>query len=143
MIQRMRAKNCVCMFITMNTWHRRQVFVHPNFAAKAIDYLFTLQKKHDVVVYGFVIMPDHIHLLLKIQAPYTVDAFVNDYRTGLSFELGTGAFFEEYYDLRLPQKPEEKLEYMHEKPFILHLCDNPKNYPWSSATGTWKVTQIA
>ncbi len=142
MIQRQRAQNGVIMFITMNTWHRRQVFVHPNFAQKAIDYLYALAKKHNVLIYGFVVMPDHIHLLVKIQAPYTADAFVNDYRTGLSFELGTGAFFEEYVDLRMPQKPQEKLEYMHDKPFKAGLCDNPKNYPWSSASNPAAQTPL-
>jgi putative transposase len=143
MIQRQRAQNGVIMLITMNTWHRRQVFIHPNFAEKAIDYLYALQKKHDFSIYGFVVMPDHIHLLLKIQAPYTVDEFTADYRTGLSFELGTGAFFEEYVDLRMPQKPQEKLQYMHDKPFEAELAATPKDYPWSSAGGTWKTTQIS
>ncbi len=142
MIQRNRAQNGVVMFITMNTWHRRQVFVHPNFAQKAIDYLYDLAKKHTFLMYGFVVMPDHIHLLLKIQAPYTVDEFVSDYRTGLSFELGTGAFFEEYVDLRMPQKPQEKLEYMHDKPFKAGLSDTPKDYPWSSATEKWQLSRL-
>lgn len=138
MIQRNRAQNGVVMFVTMNTWHRRQVFIHPDFATKAIDYLYALQKKHVFVIHGFVVMPDHIHLLLNITSPYTIDEFAHDYRTGLSFELGTGAFFEEYVDLRMPQKPQEKLEYMYDKPFKAGLCDNPKNYPWSSVTGKWK-----
>ena len=143
MIQRERARSGGVMFVTMNTWHRRQVFIHPNFATKAIDYVYALQKKHGFLIHGFVVMPDHIHLLLTIKAPYTIDAFTHDYRTGLSFELGTGAFFEEYVDLRMPEKPTVKLEYMHDKPFKAALCDNPKNYPWSSAAGKWKVTPIA
>jgi putative transposase len=130
------------MFITMNTWHRRQVFIHPNFAKKAIDYLYLLQKKHGLLIHGFVVMPDHIHLLVTIQKPYTVDAFTHDYRTGLSFELGTGAFFEEYVDLRMPQKPEEKLRYMYDKPFEAELALTPKDYPWSSASGTWPVAEL-
>ncbi len=142
MIQRSRAQNGAVMFLTMNTWHRRQVFIHPNFATKAIDYLYLLQKKHGFVIYGFVVMPDHIHLLLKIQAPYTVDEFTHDYRTGLSFELGTGAFFEEYVDLRMPEKPKDKLTYMLDKPFKAELANTPKDYPWSSAAGTWTVSPL-
>jgi len=142
MIQRQRAQNGVVMFITMNTWHRRQVFIHPNFAEKAIDYLYAIQKKHGFLIYGFVVMPDHIHLLLNIQAPYTVDEFTSDYRTGLSFELGTGAFFEDYVDLRLPQKPAERLLYIHDKPFEAELAATPKEYPWSSATGKWPLTTL-
>jgi len=142
MIQRNRAQNGRIMFVTMNTWHRRQVFVHPKFATKAIDALYAFQKKHHFVLHGFVVMPDHIHLLLTINAPYTIDDFIKDYQTGLSFDLGTGAFFEEYVDLRMPEKPEAKLEYIHDKPFKAALCDNPKNYPWSSATGKWVVTPL-
>lgn len=142
MINRKPAQNDVVMFITLNTWNRRQVFIHPNFAKKAIDYLYQVQKKRSCDIYGFVVMPDHIHLLLKVHAPLMIDDFISEYRTGLSFELGTGAFFEEHYDLRLPQKSVEKLHYIHDKPFKAGLCDIPKNYPWSSASGKWKVVPL-
>ena len=101
-----------------------------------------LQKKHGFLIHGFVVMPDHIHLLVKLRSPYTADAFMNDYRTGLSFELGTGAFFEDYVDLRMPEKPQVKLQYMHDKPFKAELANTPKDYPWSSASGTWAVAPI-
>lgn len=142
MIERKRIQNGVIMFVTMNTWHRRQVFIHPNFAKKAIEYLYELMKKKPFILYGFVMMPDHIHLLLTIRAPNTIDEFLSEYRTGLSFELGTGAFFEEHVDLRMPQKPKEKLRYMHDKPFKTGLSDTPKDYPWSSAAGTWEVKEL-
>ncbi len=140
MIEKKRVQNGVVMFITMNTWHRRQVFIHPNFAKKAIEYLYELMKKKPFMLYGFVVMPDHIHVLLRLDAPNTIDEFIGNYRTGLSFELGTGAFFEDYVDLRMPQKPGEKLTYMHDKPFKAGLCDIPEEYPWSSANRKWKVT---
>lgn len=142
MINRQPVMNGVTMFVTLNTWNHRQVFIHPDFAKKAIDYLYALMKKHDFTLFSFVVMPDHIHLLLKVNAPSTITVLMNDYRTGLSFELGTGAFFEEHYDLRMPQKPAEKLVYMHDKPFKAGLSDTPKEYPWSSASGTWGVSTI-
>ncbi len=142
MILRTRAKNGVVMFVTMNTWHRRKVFIHPTLATKAIEYLYTLQKKYGFVIFGFVVMPDHIHLLVKIVAPYTIDEFVNDYRTGVSFECKTGAFFEDYVDLRIPKKPLERLTYILDKPFHAELADIPKNYPWSSASGKWRVDTL-
>jgi hypothetical protein len=60
----------------------------------------------------------------------------------LSFKLGTGAFFEEYVDLRLPKKPAERLLYMYDKPFLAELADTPKDYPWSSATGKWLLDEL-
>ncbi len=143
MLERKVIMNGVPMFISLNTWHRRQVFIHPEFAKKAIDDAYELMKKHRFDLFGFVVMPDHIHLLLTVHKPSTIKELMKDYMTGLSFALGTGAFFEEHYDLRMPTKPQEKLTYMHDKPFKAGLADTPKDYPWSSAGGKWKVKTLS
>lgn len=130
------------MFVTLNTWNKRQVFVHPKFAKKAIDYLYELQKKHAFAIHGFVVMPDHIHLLITVHAPSTITVLMHEYTAGLVFAVNIGAFLKDHYDLRLPQKPQDRLVYIHDKPFKAALCDNPKNYPWSSVTGTWPLSPL-
>ena len=142
MIQRRPVLNGVTMFVTANTWHRRAVFLDPACAAKAVDYLYRLIEGKPVLLFGFVIMPDHLHLLLKIDAPYTIVAFMNDFMTGLSFEMGKGAFFEEHYDLRTPQDPAKTLRYITEKPVKAKLA-GAETYPWSSASGMRKVSPLS
>lgn len=137
-----RAQNGVVMFISMNTWHKRKVFIHEKFATMAIETLYEMKKETPYQLYGFVIMPDHLHLLVKILSPNTVDDFVHAYQTSLSFKLGTGAFFEEHVDLRMPKQPEAKLRYMYDKPFLAELSDTPKDYPWSSASDTWPLDDL-
>ena len=137
-----RVQNGEVMFISMNTWHKRQVFIHEKFARMAIETLYEMKKEKPYQLYGFVIMPDHLHLLVKILAPNRVDNFVHTYQTGLSFKLGTGAFFEDYVDLRMPKQPQAKLRYMYDKPFLAELSDTPKEYPWSSASGSWPLDEL-
>lgn len=143
MPQRHAIQNDVTMFVTTNVLNRRPIFQDPAFARMAIDYLYRLQEKQPFLLFAFVIMPDHLHLLLQVRAPHTISTLMNTYKTGLTFELGIGAFWQPRFDLRIPDNCYNVLRYIHENPMKKGLVENPKDYPWSSASGKWEVTPIA
>lgn len=130
------------MFITTNTLNRKTVFADPAFAKEAIDCLYRLQELHPFCIFGFVVMPDHIHLLLKIPPPYTISRCMNAYKTGVTFALGIGAFWQPRFDLRIPENAYDVLKYIHENPVKAGLVSSANIYPWSSASGKWEVSMM-
>ncbi len=101
------------MFVTTNTKNRRPVFANPAHASEAIDLLYRLQNLHPFLLFGFVIMPDHCHFLLNVPAPYTISKLMNAYKTGLTFDIGIGAFWQPRFDVRIPNNGHAALQYIH------------------------------
>ncbi len=143
MSQRHPEQNDIIMFVTTNTLNRRPVFANPAYAREAIDNLYRLQELHQFLLFGFVIMPNHLHLLLNVPSPYTISKCMNAYKAGLTFDLGIGAFWQPKFDLRIPKDSLSVLRYIHANPVKAKLCDRPEDYPWSSASGQWEISQLA
>jgi len=141
--QRHPVQNDVTMFVTTNTLNQRPVFADPTHAREAIDSLYRLQELHPFLLFGFVIMPDHLHLLVHVPSPSTISKLMNAYKSGLTFDLGIGAFWQPKFDLRIPEKAFRVLQYIHENPVKAGLCNRPEAYPWSSASGTWEISLMA
>ena len=142
MTQRHPIHNDVLMFVTSNTMARRPIFENPSYASEAIDGLYRLQNLHPFFLFGFAIMPDHCHFLLNIPAPYTISKFMNSYKTGLTFDLGIGSFWQPRYDLRVPDDGWATLRYIHENPVKAGLVASPEAYPWSSASRKYDVSVL-
>ena len=51
-------------FITTNTFERRKIFVNEKACPVIIDDLKFYRKKFDFKLFGYVIMPDHIHCVI-------------------------------------------------------------------------------
>lgn len=142
MSQRHPFQNEATMFVTTNTLNRMPLFSKNGFAKEAIDCLYRTQEQHPFFLFGFVIMPDHCHLLLQVRSPYTISKLMNAYKSGLTFDLGIPKLWQPRFDLRIPEKPYETLKYIHMNPVKAGFCEKPEEYPWSSACGKWEVTPL-
>lgn len=142
MTQRHSIQNDVTMFITTNTLKRRPIFSNPAFARKAVDQICRLQERFLFMLFGFVIMPDHQHFLLHVRSPSTISTLMNVYKTGMTFELGIGAFWQPRFDLRVPSDCFAVLEYIHQNPVKAGFVEKAEEYPWSSASGRWEISQM-
>ena len=93
-------------------------------------------------IYGFVFMPEHVHLLLSEPLIKTLaDALhylkLSSSKTLRSHSVQTSArsFWQErYYDLniRTYRHFQEKLRYIHRNPVKRGLCAEPGDWKWSS-----------
>jgi putative transposase len=95
---------------TINNWIK---LLEPDIVKQIIiDSLLYLSQKKKIEVYAFVIMPNHIHLIWKINE-----------KNGLAFHL-----FKRETAL-------QKLDYIHNNPLAEHwqLCTDPIKYYYSSA----------
>ena len=126
-------------FITWSCYRRSPLLTVP-----ARDLLLSvvelMRKRYRFAVIGYVVMPEHIHLLIsepQIGNPSTV---VQAIKLGFSQRwAGThgfsGQFWQRrFYDFNLwsQRKEVEKLKYMHRNPVVRGLVADPADWLWSS-----------
>lgn len=142
MFQRHPIQNEVTMFITTNTRRRIPFFAEKGFAHETIETLYRVQGLHPFFLYGFVIMPDHCHFLIKVPHPGSVSKIMNIFKSGVSANIGKGPLWQSRFDLRIPKNAGRVLTYIHYNPVKAGLAKVPEEYPWSSASGRWDVTSL-
>jgi putative transposase len=124
-------------FITFGCYHRR-----PSFPTDAAKHTFEaalerVRHSYSLCVYGYVVMPDHIHLLMGEPQRATLDVAIKSLKQGVSRRLiGDAKHFWEkrYYDFNVRdyQQFVEKLRYIHRNPVKSGLCERPQDWEWSS-----------
>ena len=142
MTQRHPTQNERTMFITTVTHQRRPIFNHGPHAREAIECLYRVQQLHPFFLYGFVFMPDHCHLLLKIPEPGSISKMMNSYKSIVRQSLCMQKIWQPRFFVRIPDDREEIRNYIHLNPVKAGLVTAPEQYPWSSASGEWDVSEF-
>jgi len=88
-------------------------------------------------VYGYIVMPEHVHLLLSEPQQDTLAGALKSLKQGVSRRLiGDADHFwqKRYYDFNIRNYSQfvEKLRYIHRNPVKRGLCDRPEDWEWSS-----------
>ena len=101
-----------------------------------IDVLRSYVKAQKFQVHDFVVMPDHVHLLITIEGDMSIEKAVQFIKGGFSFRLRkeTGYAGEVWQrgfsETRVndPQSYENHREYIAQNPVIAGLADSPEEY---------------
>jgi len=101
--------------------------------------------KYGFSLVGYVIMPEHVHLLISEMAEVPPAKIVQILKQRVSRQMLASRFPElhgepgrfwqrRYYDFNVysQKKLREKLAYMHANPVEEHLVQHPREWPWSS-----------
>src|SRR5258705_7590020 len=75
-------------FITTVTWQRTPLFRHTEAAELMIDVLEHYYEQKKYVLHEFVIMPDHLHLLLTPAPVISLERAVQLIKGGFSYRFG-------------------------------------------------------
>jgi putative transposase len=124
-------------FITFCCYHRRALFLSAEAKAVFEAALERVRRAYRVRVYGYVVMPEHVHLLLSEPEQATLADALKSLKQGVARRrIGDAEHFwqKRYYDhnVRSHEKFVEKLRYMHRNPVKRGLCARPEDWPWSS-----------
>lgn len=89
------------------------------------------------LVFGYVVMPEHVHLLISEPERDTVARAIQSIKQSVARRrIGTREHFWEarYYDFNVwsERKRVEKLRYMHRNPVKRGLIARPEDWEWSS-----------
>jgi len=145
-------------FITFSCYKRRR-FLDDNRAKCIVVHLLDAElRKTGGSCMGFVIMPDHVHALIRFAEPGMLSSFIQQWKRKSSYRLKK--FLEEHLvayaatiDMREPiwqarfhdfnvfstERGREKLEYMHNNPVRKGLVADPREWGYSSAR--WYLSQ--
>ncbi len=102
-----------------------------------VGHLEKLRQRHQFYVFGYVLMPEHVHLLLSEPRQQKLEDTFRALKTETSKRLkGERLQFwqRRYHDFNVMTqfKLVEKLRYIHRNPVERGLVDKPDDCPWSS-----------
>lgn len=88
-------------------------------------------------IYGYVIMPEHVHLLVSEPQEGVLTEAIKSLKQGVARRLiGEAEHFwqKRYYDFNARNGKQfvEKLRYIHRNPVKRGLCERPEDWEWSS-----------
>lgn len=123
-------------FITTGLKDRPALFSDPKAAQSVVDSLQFSRRNGEIELFGFVVMPDHLHAILRTKAPLTISRFIKRMKTHIAHLLGQGPIWEKGFWSEVIEGEifvKQKLVYIHENPVRAGLMERPEDYPWSSA----------
>jgi putative transposase len=131
-------------FVTTVTWQRTPLFRNPQKAELMMDVLAHYREQGKYVMHEFVIMPDHLHLLLTPAADISLERAMQLIKGGFSYRLGKAVsanakkglvWQESFTNHRIgdDQDYEHHGEYILMNPVRARLVERPELYPYSSA----------
>jgi putative transposase len=103
-----------------------------------VEILNEIRARHGFHVFGYVVMPEHVYLMLDEAGALNPSKAIQVVKQKVSSSLGNGAeipFWQRrFYDFNTwsSGKIKEKLVYMHENPVRRGLVPHPGDWPWSS-----------
>jgi putative transposase len=127
-------------FITTKTIKNFPFFSDMQNAGCLVSCLFFGQKKNWFDLISFVIMPDHLHLIVVpkekniSQIMHSIKSFSSNEINGCREHIGS-IWQSSFRDLTLWSEDVliEKIKYIHDNPVRKNLVSDPEDYPYSSA----------
>jgi putative transposase len=136
-------------FVTFSCYHRRPYLR----TARARDLfersLESMRSRYHFWVVGYVVMPEHVHLLVSEPEGALLARVVQALKLSVALQRRERPFWQaRYYDFNVftDKKRIEKLRYMHRNPVVRELVTKPEEWVWSSfrhyQTGVSGVVEI-
>jgi putative transposase len=127
-------------FITFSCYRRRPYFATPELFDLFVLGLEGMRRRFAMYVYGYVVMPEHVHLLLSEPPRAKLAEAIHFLKLSFSKRAGTvleetGTFWQKrYHDRNVRDRREfaVKLQYLHRNPVRRRLVMLPGEWRWSS-----------
>ncbi len=122
-------------FITFSCDQRRPYLARPEARDLVEDALERMRLRYQFVLAGYVVMPEHVHLLVGEPTAGPLDSMLQGLKVSVSKRRPESPFWlSRYYDFNVfsADKRVEKLRYMHRNPVVRGLVGKPEDWLWSS-----------
>ncbi len=136
-------------FLTFSCHGRLPYLGTPQVCAIFERSLEAVRSRYVLFVFGYVVMPEHVHLLVSEPRRGTLDRTIQALKTSVSKHCTERPFWlKRYYDFNVhsEEKRIEKLRYIHRNPVTRGLVSRPEDWRWSSfrhyLTGEKGVVEI-
>jgi putative transposase len=128
-------------FITFSCYRRRPYLADPHLRDLFLDSLEFIRQKYGVSVFGYVVMPEHVHLLISEPESGELSKVIQALKVSAAMKWRSFAdsqspalWQKRYYDhnVRSHASFVNKLRYIHRNPVKRGLCPRPEDWSWSS-----------
>ena len=139
--------NSRTFFVTSSIAGKRNLLQSDRSAQLFIRVLYEYRKQGRFRLHEFVVMPDHFHVLLTVEAGMTIECAVQFLKGGFAFRAGREFGFRAplwqrgFHDERVGNAEgfAGMREYIHNNPIVARLASEPAEYPYSSASGRFEL----
>jgi putative transposase len=137
-------------FVTTNAWQNISVFQVKEVADIVVSKILEYRDRGNYLLHEFVLMPNHLHLILTPAGSVTLEKTIQFIKGGSSHEIHgvrnnkmqiwqSGFHESRVTDLSDYQK---KADYIHFNPFVATLVAQPEDWPLGSASGKYQLDPI-
>lgn len=137
-------------FLSTKCWQSRSVFQVKEVAEILIETIFHYRNTRAYLLHEFVVMPDHLHLLLTPGATTSLEKAIQLIKGGSShriqeqrnqrMEIWQVGFYD--WTIRDANDWITKVEYIRLNPVRAKLVQDPTDWPYSSASGQFTLDPI-
>ena len=134
-------------FITFSCYRRARLLT-PLLRDRFEWALEQARRHYGFYVVAYVVMPEHVHLLLSETEQATLATAIQAMKQSVARRVGGRFWQERYYDFNVwtRTKREEKMHYIHMNPVRRELVKRPEDWKWSSflpiTTGAPSVVEV-
>jgi putative transposase len=133
-------------FITAVTANRRRLFQIKSNAELLLNLFNEDRTKDRYQLHAFVIMPDHMHLLLTPAPDISIEKAVQFIKGGFSFRLQSklDVWQSGFTKRRIENAGDyaSHVRYIHENPARARICEQAEDFQYSSAAGMFPLDPI-
>jgi putative transposase len=128
----------------------QNLFQRAESAELLISTILKYRTANEFLLHEFVVMPNHIHLLLSVDDDHAIGRVVQLIKGGFSFAMGKAGlklkavWQPSYYEHRVRDMEEygRMREYVHENPVRRGLVATAGAYPYSSAATSIRLDKV-
>ena len=129
-------------FVTTVTAGRRPIFRRESSARLLIETLVRCRDERKFLLHEFVVMPDHLHVLLTPASDLSLERAMQFIKGGFAFRLREGRVWQASFTnhrVRDGEDYERHREYIWMNPVRARLVGTAESYPYSSASGAVRL----
>ena len=138
-----RVRQAGVYFATTDAWERRALFINTVLADIVIDQIVSCRERGYYKLHAFVLMPDHLHVLLTPSDHTTIEKAMQMIKGGTAHRIGVEipqifpVWHRSFHDrwIRDAQQFWQARSYIEQNPVKARLVETAQRYAWSSANG--------
>lgn len=142
-----RVKQFGVYFVTTDTWQRRQLFLNFEAAGIVLEQLMECRARGFYKLHAFVLMPEHLHMLITPGEESPIEKAVMMIKGGSSFKIRKELNFKfpiwhsGYHDRWIRNVAEYLIrkQYIELNPVKAQLAEKAADYSAGSASGKYKL----
>jgi putative transposase len=122
-------------FVTFSCYRQQQYLLTPSSRDLFERSLEVMRVRYDFVVAGYVVMPEHVHLLVSEPKRAVLSKALQALKLSVAVQSIQRPFWQiRYYDFNVfsESKRSEKILYMHRNPVKRGLVARQEDWAWSS-----------